>query len=379
MDLYEAEGKKLFLMHGLPADHGVLYQPGMDLTQIPYPCVVKAQYLSGKRGKAGGIQFADCPQTLTQQIEKVREVRVNGQTPAGIYITERADIMQEHYISATLDRASKQFLVVYSPDGGMDIEAVSEEQPERVIKFPVGDRFDRHTFVQRVHSLGVNETQSEELGSIAEKLVDFCWEEDATLAEINPLAYLKDGTFAALDAKVTLDDNACYRHPDCRFIPRTKEESEHELTARENGLAYVELGMGGNIGVLAGGAGIGMATVDAISYYGLVPYDFLDLGGGVTSGKMAAAVKLLLSVNEVKAILINVFGGVNNCKTMAEGLCAALEETGVHKPIVVKSRGFNQEEGWALMEAKSIPVVRYGTTDDAVKKLMNIMREDVGV
>lgn len=373
MDLYEAEGKRLFFRHGLPTDNGILYSSDKDLERISYPCVIKAQYLSGKRGKAGGIRFADNMEAAKDEIKSVEQILVNGKAPSAVYVTSKEEILEEHYISVTLDRASKQFLIIYSPDGGMDIEQVSEEKPERVLKYPVGDAFQKDAFISFVEALIADEDKAKSIGNIAEQLISFCYEEDALLAEINPLAFLKQGRFCALDAKVTLDDNALIRHDDRTLIPRLKMESEREKQAHENGLAYVELGMGGDIGVLAGGAGIGMATVDAISHYDLIPYDFLDLGGGVTREKMEKAVSLLLTSEEVEGILINVFGGVNNCLTMAEGLCDALGKYGSHKPIVVKSRGFNQEEGWALLDERNIAQVRYGTTDDAVIKLKEIM------
>lgn len=373
MDLYEAEGKRLFFKHGLPTDNGIFYNSEEDLERVAYPCVIKAQYLSGKRGKAGGIRFADNIETARDEVKSVENILVNGKAPSAIYITSKEEILEEHYISVTLDRVSGQFLVIYSPDGGMDIEQVSEETPECVIKYPVGDAFQKDAFIALVKTLIDDGGKAESIGDIAEQLISLCYEEDALLAEINPLAFLKQGRFCALDAKVSLDDNALGRHEDRTLIPRLKMESEREKQAHENGLAYVELGMGGNIGVLAGGAGIGMATVDAISHYDLIPYDFLDLGGGVTREKMEKAVSLLLTSEEVEGILINVFGGVNNCLTMAEGLCDALGKYGGHKPIVVKSRGFNQEEGWALLDGKDIAQVRYGTTDDAVVKLKEIM------
>ena len=371
MDFYEVEGKRLFERFHIPTDHGMLYSPDMDLSTVPLPCAVKAQVLSGKRGKAGGIRFADTREQLAEAVQAISQMTINGKPVEGIYLTPKIAIQEEHYLSLTLDRRTKCILMLYTPCGGMDIEALAADSPEKLLRLPMGLRFDPQAVDAALAPFGLPEADRKAVGQIAARLFQMFLALDATTAEINPLAKLADGSFTAADAKLVLDDNALYRQGDYTLIPRRKSESQRARQAREAGLAYVELDQDGDLGVIAGSAGIGMATVDTICYYGGKAFNFLDLGGGVTREKTCAALSLLLRNPQVKGVLVNVFGGINNCKTIAQGIEDALAACpDATAQVVVKSRGFSQEEGWQIYDRLGLGQVRYGTTDDGVKLLM---------
>lgn len=373
MDLYEVEGKRLLKEYGIPVDSGFLWTEGCDTAKLTYPCVIKAQVLSGKRGKSGGICFAKNDTEFEYGLEQVCNVEINGKKAQGVYITPFVDISREHYLGLTLDPSNKNILLIYTPEGGMNIEELAESNPAALLKVSVMEQLKRDDMESRLKKMDLSQQECTAIIDIAEKILSMFWELDATTIEINPLAQQKDGAFLALDAKVVLDDNALYRHEDYTLIPRSSSYTERELLAQKYDLSYVEVDKSGNIGLIAGGAGIGMATVDTIYYYGGVPFNFLDLGGGVTAEKTYQAMRLLLGVPNIKGILVNVFGGGNNCAVMAQGIVKAIRESGMEKKIVVKSRGFFQEDGWKAYDELGISQVHYGTTDDAVKMLLSEM------
>ena len=370
MDFYEVEGKRILAEAGIPTDAGRLLDKDTDFSALSYPCVLKAQVLSGKRGKAGGIRIARSPEEAARQYGEIAAMTINGRAVSGVLAVPAAGIAAEHYIGLTIDRRQRSVVLLYSPCGGMDIEEVAEHQPDQLLALPVGECFDAGGFLRALERFPLAAEDRQILAETGEKLFQAFVRLDATTLEINPYARLKGGGFAALDAKLVLDDNALYRQGDYTLLPRAGAEGPGEEAARY-GLSFVELDPAGGIGLIAGGAGIGMATVDAIRYYGGSPYNFMDLGGGVTEEKMYHAVRLLLRDEKADSILINVFGGINNCRIMAEGTCRALREFPADKPVVVKSRGFSQEEGWALYDQLGLSQVRYGTTDDAVRLLLD--------
>ena len=261
MDFYEVEGKRLFERFHIPTDHGMLYSPDMDLSTVPLPCAVKAQVLSGKRGKAGGIRFADTREQLAEAVQAISQMTINGKPVEGIYLTPKIAIQEEHYLSFTLDRRTKCILMLYTPCGGMDIEALAADSHEKLLRLPMGLRFDPQAVDAALAPFGLPEADRKAVGQIAARLFQLFLALDATTAEINPLAKLADGSFTAADAKLVLDDNALYRQGDYTLIPRRKSESQRARQAREAGLAYVELDQDGDLGVIAGGAGIGPLTL----------------------------------------------------------------------------------------------------------------------
>jgi len=369
MDLFEVEGKALLKRYGIPTDAGILCSDIENITGVGFPCVAKAQFLSGKRGKAGGIRVVQKPQDLQNTLEELQVIEIDGNTPDAILLTPWLDIKKEHYLGLTIDRASRSIVLIYSTDGGVDIEEVAQKTPERIVRISIEKAEIKDAFAARLSGFGITDDIATQICSIAQKMYSMFVELDLTTLEINPLAQLQNGTLNAVDAKVVIDDNALPRQGDYTIIPRDRHVSGRERIAIESGFSYVEVDVHGNIGVIAGGAGIGMATVDSIKFHGAKPFNFLDLGGGVTKEKTFAATSLLLDTSQVEGIIINVFGGANDCAVMAEGICAALEQ-GAEKPIVVKSRGFNQEIGWKMYDETSVGQVRYGTTDAAVEKLL---------
>lgn len=373
MDLYEVEGKRLMGQYGIPVDQGFLWTEQSRLDEVRFPCVLKAQVLSGKRGKAGGICFAGDEAEFRHGLAQIERTQVNGRSAQAVYVTDRVRIAREHYLGLTLDPAQKAILLIYTPEGGMNIEELAAENPAALLRLPLTFDLDPADLAGRLRRMGLTEAEGKAVAGIAEKLLRMFWELDATTVEINPLAQLEDGSFLAVDAKVVLDDNALFRHEDCTLLSRESSLTPREKAAKEYGLAYVELDDGGDIGLIAGGAGIGMATVDTIYFYGGRPFDFLDLGGGVTAEKTYQAMRLLLETPQVKGVLVNVFGGGNHCGTMAEGIARAVREFGGEKKVVVKSRGFYQEAGWKIYDELGLKQVHYGTTDQAVQLLLKEM------
>lgn len=377
MDLYEVEGKRLLAQFGIPVDRGFLWTENSDVADVEFPCVIKAQVLSGKRGKAGGVCFAQTREEFPHALEQVCRAEINGKRAQAVYVTRRVNIKQEHYLGVTLNPADKNILLIYTPKGGMDIEELAASDPKALLRFPLTSEINTEELSARLAETGLTEREKTAVADIAGKMFRMFWELDATTVEINPLAELDDHSYVAVDAKIVLDDNARFRHQVCTLIPREVSLTPRERTAQKYGLAYVEIEKTGDIGLIAGGAGIGMATVDTICFYGGRPFNFLDLGGGVTAEKTYHAMKLLLEVQvpQIKGVLVNVFGGGNNCQTMAQGIAQAIREFGAGKKIVVKSRGFFQEEGWRIYDELGIEQVHYGTTDEAVKKLLKAMED----
>lgn len=255
----------------------------------------------------------------------------------------------------------------------MDIEELAASAPEKLLRFDCTAGFDAGAFVEAASVFELPDTHMEQVADIAEKLCNACFTLDATTFEINPLAVLKDNSLLAIDAKMVIDDNSLYRQDDYTILPRTAQSrSRQEAEAQAHGLTYVELDADGDVGTMAGGAGIGMATMDTIRHYGGRVNNFLDLGGGVTAEKTYQAMRILLQNESTDYILVNVFGGINNCADMAEGISRACTELGIQKPVVVKSRGFNQEQGWNIYEKLGFAQTKYGTTDEAVQTLLRL-------
>lgn len=382
MDFFEAEGQRAMERFGIPTVRGILYSDKKDMEEITYPCVVKAQVLSGKRGKAGGILFAKDFEEMKAAVEKITLLNIQGKPPVDCLIVPKLDIMEEHYLGLILDRSSKEVIMIYSPFGGMDIEELAETRPDCLVKLPVTESFTADIWNKETRQFDLPEAERRDIFQIAVKLRMMFFAVDGISLEINPLARTKDGDLIAADAKMVIDDNALYRQKDLPCLSRPQADNAREAYASEHRLAYVDLEETGAIGVLAGGAGIGMATVDSIKYFGYSPFNFLDLGGGVTADKTYHALTLLLNIEEIQGIVVNIFGGINNCLTMAEGITKAYQEAfqrGIKKELVVKSRGFNQAKGWELYDALDITQIRYGTTDDAVKRLIALLYERGGI
>jgi succinyl-CoA synthetase beta subunit len=374
MNYYEAEGKAIFKKYDIAVPQGNLVDDVEQFSEFPFPCVIKSQVLSGKRGKAGGIKFADNFEEMKKGVKEISEMTIYGKKVDAVLVEQKLNIVEEYYLGITIDSIKKQLLLMFSPCGGMDIETLAVEQPEKLLKFNFTKDIDRDALSKQLKKFQLAENIKNELLDIAAKLAKIFCDCDATTIEINPLVVNENEELIAADAKLVIDDNALFRQENHQLIER-KEEVEEGVykTAKEAGLSYVELDADGNIGLIAGGAGIGMATMDTVRYFGGKPFNFLDLGGGVTAEKTQKAMRLLMNNDKIDGIVVNIFGGINNCKTMAEGIKMAVEEAKITKTIVVKSRGHSQEEGWAIYEELGIYQVKHGTTDEAVQMLIEKM------
>lgn len=371
MDYLEIEGKEQLKYFGIPVNDGFLLQGEEIPDEITYPCVLKGQILSGKRGKAGAVRVVKSKEELKEVKKIIEGIRINGKSMEGILACGFLPIKEEYYIGMTLDVKNRAVIMLFTPYGGMEIEELAEKSPEKLLRFDCTNGFNGEIFRKEIDRFHLPEERADAVVDIAAKLSNACFTLDATTIEINPLVVLENGDLMAIDAKLVIDDNSLYRQGDYMILPRTSQKiSAQEADASKYGLTYVELDPEGDIGMMAGGAGIGMATMDTIHHYGGRANNFLDLGGGVTAEKTYQAMRILLQNESTKCILVNIFGGINNCADMAEGIARAYREFKNDKLVVVKSRGFNQEQGWEIYEKLGFPQTKYGTTDEAVKLLL---------
>src|SRR5918997_1153407 len=361
MDLLEYQGKQLFAKHGVPVPRGKnahtvdeVLAAGDD---IGFPCVVKAQVLIGGRGKAGGIKVAQDRDELQRHAANIIGMDIRGFTVHEVWVEEASDIADEYYASVIFDRSAKKPLVMLSTQGGMDIEEVAERDPQAIARLHVDPLLGFQEFQGRrlAYEAGVDADVVRPIGAMLTKLYDAFVAEDATLVEVNPLIVTGDRKVVALDAKVTLDDNALYRHPDNAGLRDTENEDPQEKAAREQGITYVKLD--GNIGILGNGAGLEMSTLNVVKYAGGEPANFLDAGGGANAEQITQAVEVILSNPKVKAVLFNIFGGITRCDEVARGLIEAFDQIKPDVPFVVRLDGTNDVGGRALLAEAELPTV----------------------
>jgi succinyl-CoA synthetase beta subunit len=375
MDLLEYEGKQLFARHGLNVSSGKAVSTVEDAVaaanEVGYPVVVKAQVLIGGRGKAGGVKLAADASEAREHAENILGMDIKGHTVRTLWIEHASDIAAEYYASVLLDRSAKQPLVMFSVEGGVDIEQVAEESPEKLVRHHV-DPLQGLSHEEAVKIATDGGVDADIVDGVADALVSLyeVWTaEDATLAEINPLIVTPDRQVKALDAKVSLDGNALYRHPESQSLSDTENEDPIERQAKEQGVQYVKLD--GDIGILGNGAGLVMSTLDVVARAGGSPANFLDAGGGSDAEKIKQAVRLILANDAVKAVLFNIFGGITRGDEVARGLIAAFEEIKPSVPFVVRLDGTNDVEGRRLLDEAHLPNV-YGarTMDEAAEKVV---------
>lgn len=373
MDYLEIEGKAQLKRFGILTNESIILTEETVPEGVIYPCVLKGQILAGKRGKAGAVRVVKTEEELLEAKKIIREITINGQKMEGVIACNFLPIAEEYYLGMTLDVKNRAMIMLFTPYGGMDIEELAANEPEKLLHFDCTTGFDAEKFRIEAAVFGLSQSRMDQVADIAGKLCNACFELDATTIEINPLAVLEDGSLVAIDSKLVIDDNSLYRQGDYVILPRTEQKkSAQEEAAKLYDLTYIELDPSGDIGTMAGGAGIGMATMDTIHHYGGRVNNFLDLGGGVTAEKTYQAMRILLQNESTDYILVNVFGGINNCADMAEGIARAYTELGIMKPVVVKSRGFNQEQGWEIYENLGFFQTKYGTTDEAVLTLIKV-------
>jgi len=377
MNVHEYQAKSLFRDFGVAVPEGRLARTAQEAMEAATglsaeKVVVKAQVHAGGRGKAGGIKLADSPEAARSAAEEIlgMTLRSHQTGPEGkkvrmVYVEEASNIERELYLAILLDRAEEKLAIIASTEGGMEIEVVAEESPEKILTEHVDPNTGLGGFqVRRLgFELGLDAAQVKKLEAFASGLYNLFMQKDASLAEINPLVVTKEGELLALDGKLNFDDNALYRHPDIAALRDPDEEDERERAAKEIDLAYV--GLDGNIGCMVNGAGLAMATLDMIQVCGGSPANFLDAGGGADKEKVKEAFKLILRDEKVKAILVNIFGGIVRCDLIAEGVVAAANELGIGVPLVVRLQGTNAEEGREILSKSGLDITPAETLQEA--------------
>ena len=390
MDLFEYQAKELFAEYGVPIPHGKVASTADEAKQIAEEIaaagksdakplvVIKAQVKTGGRGKAGGVKLADSPDEARDKAAAILGMDIKGHTVHTVLVAEDTDIAEEYYLSFLVDRAERTFLSMCSVEGGVEIEEVARTHPEALAKIPVSPLtgVDRAKALEIVRAGGLPEEAQEGAAQLAERLWAVFTDEDATLVEVNPLVYTGDGRVVALDAKVTLDDNAAFRQDWASFADPTAVDPI-EARAKAKHLNYVKLD--GSVGIIGNGAGLVMSTLDVVAYAGeefggVRPANFLDIGGGASAEVMANGLDIVLSDPDVRSVLVNVFGGITSCDAVANGIVSAmalLAERGepVRHPIVVRLDGNNAAEGRRILAEAALPVVeQVATMDDAARR-----------
>src|SRR3954470_19109331 len=388
MDLLEYQGKQLFARHRIPVPEGrhatSVEEAVSAADDVGYPCVVKAQVGIGGRGKAGGIKVARDGQEARAHAEAILGMDIRGFAVHELWVEEASQIEAELYASVLLDRGAKKPLVMLSTHGGMDIEAVAEEDPDAIATLHVDPLLGFQDFHGRrlAFEAGVPAELVRPIGGFLRALYDVFVAEEATLVEVNPLIVTPEagagaagaGRIRALDAKVTLDDNALFRHPDNAELRDPGAEDPQERMAKERGLTYVKLD--GDIGILGNGAGLVMSTLDVVAQYGGRPANFLDAGGGSKAEAITQAVEVILSNDNVQAVLFNIFGGVTRCDEVARGLIEAFNQISPTVPFVVRLDGTNDVEGRKILAEADLPNVHTAQTmNEAAEKVVALAKE----
>ncbi len=381
MKLFEHEAKDIFRAFNMPTPPGGVARTPKEAkeraAEVGKPVVVKAMVLAGKRGKAGGVKFADSPQDAERCAEEILKMRINDLPVEAVLVEEKLDIQQEIYAGITIDRNERKYVVIGSASGGMSIEELAEESPEKIIKMHVDPSLGFQPFEARQMAIdmGFRGKHISQLGSFFQKLWNIVEAYDVELTEINPLILTKDGKFFAADARLNIDDNSLFRHKE--IIEKLKreptEQNEREKLATENDMAYVELE--GNIACICNGAGLTMATLDAVSLYGGKASTFLDLGGGADAERVEKGIEIALMYPKVKAILVNVMGGITRCDEVAKGIVAARNDGDITTPMVIRMVGTNEEEGQEILKKAGIPFLK--TMEDAASKVVELAKEAV--
>jgi succinyl-CoA synthetase beta subunit len=355
MDLYEYQGKELFRRFGIPVSDGRLATSPEEARtaaqELGGQVVVKAQVLTGGRGKAGGIKLADGPEEAEAHARDILGMDINGHVVRKLWIESASDIAREYYLSLTFDRGEKKALFMFTKEGGIDIEEVAAERPEALARLHADplEGFQPYQARRLIYGAGIeDEGEQKQIAKIAEQLYAAFVGTDAMLTEINPLIVTPDSQVKALDSKFTVDDNALYKHPDLAEMRDLEAYPPEERAAREKDVTYVKLD--GDVGVLGNGAGLVMSTLDVVALAGGRPANFCDLGGGGDAQGVVDALEVITADPQVKSILFNIFGGITRCDEVARGIIAALEQMTIDDPIVVRLDGTNAEEGRRLLQ-----------------------------
>jgi succinyl-CoA synthetase beta subunit len=366
LDLYEYQGKQMLALHGIPVPDGRVATTPAEARaaaeEIGGTVVVKAQVRVGGRGKAGGIKLAANPDEAEARASEILGMDIKGHLVERVWIEAGSKIAKEYYLSVTFDRGAKKPLVMLSAEGGVDIEEVAASRPEALARLHIDPLvgLQPHDARWLCFHAGIDTEAMPGTVAIIQKLYDAFVGLDAMLTEINPLILTEDGEVIALDAKVTTDGNAAYRHPEMAEFRETTTDDPQEKAAQEKGVTYVKLD--GDVGILGNGAGLVMSTLDVVALAGGTPANFLDAGGGSKAEEVVTALEILLSDPKVKVLLVNIFGGITRCDEVAEGLLTALGKLGATLPIVVRLDGTNEDEGRRILKERAPSNVVVETT-----------------
>jgi succinyl-CoA synthetase beta subunit len=365
MDLLEYQGKHLFASHGVPVPEGrpaaTVDDAVAGADEVGYPCVVKAQVQIGGRGKAGGIKVAESREQARAHAEAILGMEIRGPRGEGpftvheVWVERASKIDVEYYASIILDRSAKKLLAMLSAMGGMNVEEIAERDPAALAKRYIepSNGFDAKRASQLASDAGLDGDVVDGVGEVLVKLHEMVVASDATLVEVNPLIVTSDREVVALDAKVTIDNNALFRHEEIAALPSPGGEDPQEAMAKERGLTYVKLD--GNVGILGNGAGLCMSTLDVVAQAGGVPANFLDAGGGSKAEAIVDALEVITSDEKVTAVLFNIFGGITRCDEIARGIIGAYERIEIDVPVVVRLDGTNSEQGLGLLADAELP------------------------
>lgn len=371
MNIHEYQAKEIFTSFGLPVPGGKVATTVDEAVSLAedygLPVMVKSQVLTGGRGKAGGVKFCATMDDVRENAKNIIGLDIKGHIVRKLLITPAVDIASEYYLGMLIDRNTKRILIMASAEGGVEIEQVAKDTPELIFKETVDPRYgllDHQAMDIGMRLCPDDIKKARQLGAALQKLYVAFVHSDASLAEINPFIFTPEGKGLAIDAKVNLDDNAMFRHPGYEEMRDLDEEDPSERAAREADLSFVKLE--GNVGCLVNGAGLAMATMDLVKYYGGKPANFLDIGGSSNPEKVVNALTIILSDPEVKAILFNIFGGITRCDDVAMGIIKATESMDINVPIVVRLTGTNEEEARELLAKTDL--VPAETMDEAVQK-----------
>ena len=385
MNIHEHQAKEILKEFGAPVSNGVIiFRPEESVEKIneinSEKVVIKAQIHAGGRGKAGGVKLVDKSKSSIEIKKMFGKNLVTHQTgPEGkkvkrVYVQEAYEIEKEFYLSCLIDRQSSKIAFISSTEGGVDIESVAKNNPDKIItnKIDLKANLEEEEIYKIIKIFNLNENQIKEAKKLVEALYNILIKKDATLIEINPLVITKQKKLICLDAKMNFDSNSLFRRPEILKLSDLNEEVPAEIEASKHGLAYIKLN--GSIGCMVNGAGLAMATMDIIKLYGQEPANFLDVGGGATKEQVIAAFKLILSDKKVKGILINIFGGIMRCDVLAQGVVDAAKETNIKVPLVVRLAGTNFEKGKDILEKSDLKILSASDLNDAAKKIVEAIK-----
>ena len=377
MKIHEYQAKEIFAHYGIPVTIEVLCHNVSDVQvateKLGFPVVIKAQVLTGGRGKAGGVKLVRNGEEAFSTAQKILGMDIKGYTVEKVLVAQGVSFVNEIYAGLTIDRNTKSVVFMVSREGGVEIEEVAREHPEAIFKFPIDPDLGLAPFLARKIAFALFDDNKlvNQATVIFQKLYKVFVETDASLVEINPLVITNAGQLLALDGKMNFDDNALFRQLEIHALNEPSRDEIKEIDAKEKGLSYIRLD--GSIGCMVNGAGLAMATMDMIKLYGGEPANFLDIGGSSNPQKVIDAMNLILSDKSVKVIMINIFGGITRCDDVAKGLIAALEQIKIHIPIVIRLSGTNSKEGLEILKKANLPTVE--TMSEAAQTAISLSQD----